>query len=215
MLRKLTLTLVMLGTAAGPAGAQPQIGLSALAGGYVPVSDLFDDLRLGTQTVINLGQEPGLAAGGRLTLWSGRVGIEVELAYALAGMDLPQRLVDAGASDDAHVFLGSVNALYVIFQAPFSPLSVHLSGGAGIVGRGGEFFDQFEDTRDMAGALGVGLRFGLGRATRLRFDVRDYISSFAPTRQTLTPAGDVQFDSKLQNDVIATIALEFVLTPAR
>jgi len=206
MLRKLTLTLLLLLTAAAPVAGQTQVGLSAFGGAYVPVADLFDDVLIRSRAVINLGHDPAIAVGGRLTLWLQRFGIEAEAGYALAGVDIPQGLVDSGVEDGAHVFLGSLNAIYVIFQAPFSPLSIHLSGGAGIVSRGGEFFDQFEDTTDVAGTLGVGLRFGLGRLTRLRFDVRDYVSSFAPSRV-------VQLDSKLQNDVMATIALEFVLSP--
>jgi hypothetical protein len=105
------------------------------------------------------------------------------------------------------VFVGSVNALYVIFQAPFSPLRIYVSGGGGLVSRSGDFFDIFQGTTDVAGSLGIGLRYGMGRSTQLRFDVRDYISSFAPTRR------DEEFDSKLQNDVIATISLEFLLRP--
>ena len=90
--------------------------------------------------------------------------------------------------------------------SPDTPVEL-IGPEARFVSRGGDFSDIFEGTTDIAGTLGFGLRFGLGRATQLRFDVRDYISSFAPTRSA------EEFDSRLQNDVIATIGLEFVLRP--
>lgn len=207
MVRKLTLTLAFLGgIGVTPAAGQVQVGLSALAGGFLPISDLFESVVVQQRAVINLGQNPALAMGGRLTLWLRRFGVEAEAVYALSGVDVPQGLVDLGAPEGAYVFLGSINALYVLYQAPFSPLSVHLSGGGGIVARGGEFFDTFEDTTDLAGTLGLGIRFGLGRATRLRVDLRDYVSTFQPTRI-------IKLDSHLQNDLIATVAIEVVLSP--
>lgn len=206
MLRKLVMASSLLALSVTPAAAQLRVGLSALGGGYLPISDLFDNVIVGGRAVINLGQEPAPLFGGRVTLWMERFGFEAEVGYAPSDVDLPESLQAQDATDDAYVFLGSVNVLYVVFQAPFSPLSVHVSAGGGIVGRGGAFFDGFEDTTDFAGAAGAGLRFALGRVTRLRFDVRDYISSFAPTRAR-------EFESNLQNDLIATVALELALSP--
>lgn len=206
MIRKLVMAFALLALCVTPAAGQFQVGLSILGGGYLPISDLFDNVVVGGRAVINLGQQPAPLVGGRVTLWLERFALEAEAAYAPSDVDLPQGLLDQDVIDNAQVFLGSLNLLYVIFQAPFSPLSVHVSAGGGIVSRGGDFFDEFEDTTDLAGTVGAGLRFALGRVMRLRFDVKDYISSFAPTRAR-------ELESNLQNDLITTVALELALSP--
>jgi hypothetical protein len=207
MFRRLMLTAVLLASLATPLRGQVQVGLSGFAGGILPMGELFEELRLAGQRVANVSQEPGPVIGGRVTVWMSRFGVDAEMGYAFSNVDLPSSIVEMGLDNSASVFVGSLNVLYVIFEAPFSPLRIYVSGGGGLVSRSGDFFDIFEGTTDVAGTLGIGLRFGLGRATQLRFDVRDYISSFAPTR------GVEEFDSRLQNDVIATIGLEFVLKP--
>ncbi len=210
MSRALTV-IALLGGLASASEAQVQVGLSAFGGGFAPVGELFQSVRVGGQTgpiVLNLGQEPGAVIGGRVTLWLSRLGIDAEAAYAFSNADLPQALTDAGAADDAAVFLGSLNLMYVLVQAPFSPLSIHVSGGAGLISRTGSFFDSFESTTDFAGAFGLGIRYGLSRLAYIRFDLKDYLSSFAPTTRT-----GFQFDSKFQSDLIGTLALEFVFSP--
>jgi len=211
MFRRATLSLAALATLAAPLNAQVQVSLSVFGGGFLPISDLFESIRVGDAggpIVLNLGQEPALLAGGRVTFWLSRLGIEAEAGYGFSNLDLALAIVDAGVPDDAPLFLGSLNLMYVIFQAPFTPLSLHASAGGGIVSRGGDFLDLLDDTSDITGALGLGLRFGLGPAIRLRFDLKDYISSFAPTARN-----GFQFDSRLQNDLIATMGLEFVFRP--
>jgi hypothetical protein len=200
MFRRLMLTAVLLASLATPLRGQVQVGLSGFAGGILPMGELFEELRLAGQRVANVSQEPGPVIGGRVTVWMSRFGVDAEMGYAFSNVDLPSSIVEMGLDNSASVFVGSL-------KAPFSPLRIYVSGGGGLVSRSGDFFDIFEGTTDVAGTLGIGLRFGLGRATQLRFDVRDYISSFAPTR------GVEEFDSRLQNDVIATIGLEFVLKP--
>ncbi len=202
--------IALLGGLASPTAAQVQVGLSLVGGGFVPVGELFESVRVGGESgpiVLNLGQEPGAVLGGRVTVWMSRLGIDAEAVYAFSSADLPRPLTDAGAENDAALFLGSVNLVYVLVQAPFSPLSVYVSGGGGLISRTGGFFDNFESTTDLAGAIGFGVRYGFNRLAYLRLDLRDYLSSFAPTR-----AG-FQFDSKFQNDLIGTLALELVFSP--
>ncbi|KPK56635.1 MAG: hypothetical protein AMS21_12590 [Gemmatimonas sp. SG8_38_2] len=213
--RRLTLFVGFLGLAAGPLqGQQVRVGLSAFAGAYLPTNDLFDSVRLRPDTssliIFNLGQEPGLLVGGRLTVRFSRLSVEAEAGYAFASLDIPNAVVQAGANNDASVFLGSVNALYDVIRAAFSPLSIYLSGGLGIVARGGDFLDQFSGTTSLSLALGGGFRYGLSRTTFLRVDIRDYVSSFTPTARS-----GFEFDSKTQNDLIGTIGLEISLSPTQ
>ncbi|MEE9134172.1 MAG: outer membrane beta-barrel protein [Gemmatimonadota bacterium] len=214
MTRRLAQAAVLLAISAAPLQGQVRVGLSAFVGGYLPTNDLFNSVRLRPDTssaiIFNLGLEPGLLIGGRLTVRFSRLSVEAEAGYAFSSLDIPNVLVDAGASDDASVVLGSVNALYDIIRAAFSPLSVYLSGGIGFVARSGDFLRTLEGTTDLALAFGGGFRYGLSPTTFLRVDIRDYISSFAPRAR-----GGFQFDSMAQHDLIGTIAVEFSLSPTR
>lgn len=212
MIRRVTLIVALVGCCTTPLDGQVRVGLSAFVGGYLPASNLFESVRLGDvdqPIILNLGHQPGIAGGGRLTLRLSRLAVEAEAAYVASDLDIPSAIANEAPSD-ASIFLASLNALYDIYRAPFSPLTIYLSGGAGLVARSGAFFDPLESTTDLAGVLGLGLRFGLAPAVFLRFDLRDYISSWAPRVQD-----GFQFDPKLQSELIGTIAVEFSLTPSR
>jgi hypothetical protein len=214
MIRRLTFIVTAAALLATPAYGQVKVGLSAFAGGYLPTNDLFDSVRLRPDTtsliIFNLGLEPGLTLGGRITVRLQRVSVEAEAGYAFTRLDVPSVLSDGGAEDDASIVVGTLSVLYDVYQAAFSPLSIYLAGGAGFVARGGTFLDTFENTTDLSVMLGTGVRYGVSRLVCLRFDLRDYISSFAPTARS-----GFQFDSKLQNDLVGTVAVEFSLSPTR
>jgi hypothetical protein len=212
MIRGVTLIVALVGCTASSLDGQVRVGLSAFLGGYLPAGNLFESVRLGDveqPIILNLGHEAGLVGGGRLTLRLSHLAVEAEAAYAASDLDIP-RAVEDGVPSDASIFLGSLNVLYDIYRAPFSPLTIYLSGGGGLVARSGAAFDLLEGTADLAGTLGLGLRFGLSPAVFLRFDLRDYISSWAPRAED-----GFQFDSQLQNELIGTIAVEFSLAPSR
>ncbi|MGD8698436.1 MAG: outer membrane beta-barrel protein [Gemmatimonadales bacterium] len=212
MTHRVALIVALALSSAAPLDGQVRVGLSALLGGYLPATNLFESVRLGDADqpiILNLGHEPGIVGGGRLTVRLSRLALEAEAGYVLSNLDIPSAVADEVPSD-ASIFLASLSALYDIYRAPFSPLSIYLLGGGGLVARSGELFDTLEGTTDLAGVLGLGLRFGLEPAVFLRFDLRDYISSWAPR----APDG-FQFDSTLQNELIGTVAVEFSLTPSQ
>jgi hypothetical protein len=211
VIRRLLLIVGLVLCCAAPLRGQVRIGLSGFVGGYLPATDLFDSVRPDTTVpiILNLGHQPGPLAGGRLTVRFSRLAVEAEAGYAFADLDVPSVIADV-VSSDASIFLGSINVLYDVFRAPFSPVSIYLLGGGGIVSRSGELFDLLDGTTDAAAAFGLGLRFGLRPAMFLRFDIRDYISSFAPQAR-----GGFQFETKTQHELIGTLALEFSLTPSQ
>jgi len=213
MIRRVTLIVAAAGCCtASPLDGQVRVGLSAFLGGYLPATNLFDSVRLGDvdqPIILNLGHRPGIAGGGRLTLRLSRLSAEAEAAYIASDLDIPSG-VAGEVPADASIFLGSLSVLYDIYRAPFSPMTIFLSGGGGLVARRGAFFDPLDTTTDLAGVLGLGFRFGLTPAVFLRFDLRDYISFWAPRAED-----GFQFNSKLQNELIGTIAVEFSLTPSR
>lgn len=214
MVRRLAMIIGLLVLTAPPTQAQVRVGLSAFAGFYLPTNDLFDSVRLrpdmSSVIILGLGMEPGPLVGGRVTVRFSRLSVEAEAAYALTRLDMPSVLVDAGVEDGASAFLGSVDVLYDFYQAAFSPLSLYVLGGLGFVARGGDYLDIFESTTDLAVVLGTGFRYGLSPVTYIRFDLKDYISSYAPKARS-----GFQFDSKPQNDLLLTIAVELSLSPSR
>jgi hypothetical protein len=84
MFRRITLTAALLSSLAAPLYGQVQVGLSAFAGGFLPMGELFEELRLAGQRVANVSQEPGPAIGGRVTVWISRFAIDAEAGYTTA-----------------------------------------------------------------------------------------------------------------------------------
>lgn len=190
-----------------PAAGQFEISISPVGGAYLPTADVLNQLPVDDQLLpVNISQKVSFLVGGRLGLRFSRLGVEAEALYSPSNLDITNEPTPV---DDASVFLGSVNLIVVLFEAPFSPFSVHATGGVGLAHHGGDLMEFFEDTTDPAGTLGLGIRFGLSPLAHLRFDVRDYIYSFEPTVERFR----VDLGSELQNDIIATVALEFGFSP--
>ena len=211
MIRFFVLTAGLAFVLVAPLQGQVSVTISPMAGVYLPVSNVLENIRFGGAggpIIGSVKQEPGFLVGGRLGVRVAMIGVEAEAGYALSKVNIPQGVQDAaGVSDDANVFLGSLNLTWDFFQAPFTPLALYLSAGGGITARSGEFWDRFGDTTSITGVLGLGLRLGLGPLARLRIDFRDYIYNFEPSR------GTEQLDGLLQNDLIATIGLDFTFSP--
>lgn len=210
MLRRLTVGVALLAAAAVPATAQVQVGLSAFAGGYLPTSSLFDAVRVGGDTgliILNLGQQPAVAVGGRLTVRVlKQLAVDGEVGYAFSTLDVPAA-ADPEAENGSSVVMASLSAMWIFYEAPFSPLSLYLTAGVGLSARDGDFWTEWEGTSNVGATFGLGLRYGLTPLLGLRFDLRDYVYSFQPT------IGNFTFESKTQNDLVISVALEFAFTP--
>jgi hypothetical protein len=198
--------------------AQMQITVGGFGGAIIPASDLVDVL-IPDVGALRFGHKTGWNAGGRFAVWpSSRIGIEVEAAFVGSNVDVRGILPPDFAEDttiNGTMFVGSLNLMYAVIAPPLDPVAVYISGGAGIVSRGGDFWEGAESTTDFAGVVGVGLRYGLGPGWRIRFDVRDYISSFIDKEldEILEPAGGT--GSKLQNDIMLTAGVEFFFSPGQ
>lgn len=196
------LLAVLAGPLAGPLAAQDmEFAVSAFGGAYIPTGEIADVVTRGGSNFFDLEQKTSIALGGRASVWFSRLGVEAEGVYAFSNVDLP--VSDEGA---ANVYMGSLNVLYTIFQAPFSPLSIHASAGGGLVSHSGLFYTNIQAKTDPAGVVGLGARFGVGPLANVRFDLRDYIYSFEPD------AGG-NAGSKLQNDILVTASVEFTFSP--
>ena len=212
MLRRLILAIGLTLTATAPLQAQVRLNLSPFAGAYVPTADVLNRIfdNQGQLIPLKIGHDPAILFGGRLGLRTGRVGIEASAAYTPSNLDIIEGL----PKQDGSVFLGSLDVLYAIFQAPFTPVSIYVIGGGAVVSHGGDFYSRFDGTSDLAGNVGFGARFGLGPVVGLRFDVRDFIYSFQPRLGLDRELASVRLDSRLQNDLVATLGLDLSFSPA-
>lgn len=207
--------LLLLVPSLAQAQSRVQFAVSGFGGAAIPASDLVDVL-IPEAGAIRFGHKTGWTAGGRAALWpTQRIGIEVEAAFLGSNVELVGIL--PGFAEDttfnATIFVGSLNFQYAAIAPPLDPVALFVSAGVGLVSRGGDFFTDTENTSDVAGVLGVGLRYGFAPGWRFRVDVKDYISSFLNEAldQELAPAGGT--GSKLQNDILLTAGIELYFNP--
>ena len=206
-----------LGQTDSPFALTPVIGLYLPAGDLVSHQDVPNPSAGEPTRILSMSQKTGWTLGVRgLGELSEEWSLEVEFLYTRSEIEAAGFVPPDGfprISLQTRVFTLSAIGLYQIFAAPFTPLSIHLAGGLGVINRDGEFYDEgaglFEESldggTDVTFVLGGGIRYGLSSRLSLRLDLRDYISSY---RQEL-PGGDL--DSEGQNDILVTAGLEIGL----
>jgi hypothetical protein len=192
------LCIVLAGLPSTVAAQQISFSLDGFGGVFIPASALSDSTGVDFSRTIQ--QQTTWAVGGRAALWlSRRFAIEAEAAYTASDLEVSGAPVDTTLA--ANAFLAAISALYTIVDPPFEPISIYVSGGVGLVGRGGDAFDTFfESASDVAAVVGLGVRYGIGHGMRIRVDIKDYISSFQDE--------SVGGDAKLQNDLLLTGGLQ-------
>lgn len=188
--RWLLVTALGLVAVAGALPAQ-QLTLTPQIGLHVPTRDL-EALAVG-------GDSPRIriapSLGASLGLWFGS-----RLGMSLTGSYIPTALEhdDNGTRDaeDAELVIGSAKVVLFLLPAE-GPVSVHVSGGMGLVGRGGVAFLNAPETSDLAGAFGagVGIRLG-GVSLQLGADLMSYTVRAVPGLGT-ADSGQLDLQFKL------------------
>ena len=203
MRRFLPLALVALATClsfAQPLEAQTPVKfeLTAFAGAAVFPGTLADDLLvceeiLTCDRIQDVSMKAGVAlgahAGARFGAWS----LEGSLAFAPSSFEGTSTL-GATRSVDVNLLIYGLDALYTL--PTDNPLmEFFLAGG---VGAKTHSPSEGESQTNLGGNVGAGLRVWLSPSTALRFEGRDYISSY----EGLT-------GSSLQNDLLITVGIAF------
>lgn len=212
--------LLSLGLATPAASQQtPTYTVTPLIGFYIPTSDLVSNQTLeqpatGQQlTAATFGQDAAVALGFRVARnLTPELALEIEFLYSSSDIELSgvrPGIDPVRRTSNARVIAWSAAAVFEIFRAPFTPLGIYLTGGLGLMDRGGDFFDDggrffgsLESGTDIGLTLGTGFRYGLSPRLSIRVDIRDYISSYS---QSLA---EQDIDSELQNDLWITGGLE-------
>jgi opacity protein-like surface antigen len=189
--------------------AQVQFSAGVFGGAFIPTTDLSTQGSSSAADYKYLKLKTGWTVGGRAAIWiTPRLAIEGEGAYVGSNLEIFNQeggTVLADTSFTANMFYGSLNLMYLLIAPAFEPISVYLAGGVGFVGRSSSLYDStasLTSTSNVAGTLGLGIRYGVARSVLIRADIRDYIYSYK--EEQFSP------DSKLQNDLLISAGVEYV-----
>lgn len=155
MFRSVRFAVLSLGLGLPVTAAAQHLSLTPHIGVYIPTEQLYQAVTGATKDDFKL--EVGPSFGGRLGLWFGdRFGIEAGGSYVPTTFRVAGTGGGAPVKQDAKLFLGTGQA--VLFLVPrTSLLSVYVSGGVGVVSRGGVAFTSQASTSDVGATFGAGL----------------------------------------------------------
>jgi Outer membrane protein beta-barrel domain len=178
-----------------PASAHAQrVSVSPTIGVYIPTSELVKAAE-GEE----FKQEVALSVGGRLGVTlSPRFGIETSVSYVPSNLRFT--FDETQTTTDANLLLGTVRATFHAIPMT-NPVWLTINGGASMIRRGGEAYEDVEDRNDVGGVVGATVGFRLGSALSFYVAAEDYIYG---TKVEDADLGDL---SQTQNDV--QIALGF------
>jgi hypothetical protein len=181
------LAAAVLALAAAPAEAQ-RVSLSPTIGVYIPTSELVKAAE-GQE----FKQEAALSLGGRLGVTvSPRFGVETSVSYVPSSLRFT--FDETQTTTDANLLLGTVRATFHAIPMT-SPVWLTVNGGASMIRRGGEAYENVEDRNDIGGVVGATVGFRLGSALSFYVAAEDYIYG---TKVEEADLGDL---SQTQNDV--------------
>jgi hypothetical protein len=179
---------------AAPRAEAQRVSLSPTIGVYIPTSELVKAAE-GQE----FKQEVALSVGGRLGVTlSPRFGVETSVSYVPSNLRFTFDQTET--TTDANLLLGTVRATFHAIPMT-SPVWLTINGGASMIRRGGEAYEDVEDRSDVGGVVGATVGFRLGSMMSFYVAAEDYIYG------TKVEAAELQDLSQTQNDV--QIALGF------
>jgi hypothetical protein len=170
-----------------PAAAQ-RVSLSPTIGVYIPTAELVK-----AASGEEFKQEIALAVGGRLGLNFGpRFGIVTSVSYVPSNLRF--NFNENETKLDANLLFGTARATVYVIPTT-SPVWLNLNGGASLIKRGGEAYENAEDQTDIGGVVGATLGFNLGGFLSFYVAAEDYIYG-----TTFAEAGTLE-EKRTQNDI--------------
>jgi hypothetical protein len=170
-----------------PAAAQ-RLSLSPTIGVYIPTTELVK-----AANGEEFKQEVALAVGGRLGLnFSPRFGIVTSVSYVPSNLRF--NFNQNETTTDANLLFGTARATVYVIPTT-SPVWLNLNGGASLIKRGGEAYENVEDQTDIGGVVGATLGFNLGGFLSFYVAAEDYIYG-----TTFVEEGTLE-EKRTQNDV--------------
>ena len=172
---------------AAPASAQ-RVSLSPTIGVYIPTTELIK-----AANGEEFKQEVALAVGGRLGLnFSPRFGIFTSVSYVPSSLRFSFNQNES--TIDANLLFGTARA--TVYAIPTSsPVWLSFNGGASLIKRGGEAYEDAEDKTDVGGVVGATVGFNLGGFFSFYVAAEDHIYG-----TTFADATTLE-EKRTQNDV--------------
>jgi hypothetical protein len=171
------------------------VSISPTVGVYIPTTELVK-----AANGEEFKQEIGIAVGGRLNFAFGpRFGILTSVSYVPSSLRFTVNQNET--KTDANLLFGSARA--TVYLLPITaPVWVNINGGASLVHRGGQAFENAEYKTDYGGVVGATVGFHLGSLVNFYVAGDDYIYGARLEDETLG------VDSKkTQNDVQLAVGL--------
>jgi Outer membrane protein beta-barrel domain len=187
---RLLCALTTLSLVAATSAAAQKVSLSPTIGVYIPTTELVK-----AANGDEFKQEVALAVGGRLGLNFGtRFGVVTSVSYVPSNLRFSFNQNQNETKTDANLLFGSLRANFQVIPYT-SPVWLGLNGGASLVKRGGDAYENLEDKSEVGGVVGATVGFNLGGFLSLYVAAEDYIygTSFAD-------AGTLE-EKQTQNDV--------------
>jgi hypothetical protein len=154
-------------SATASADAQ-RVSLSPTIGVYIPTSELVK-----AANGEEFKQEIALAVGGRLGLnFSPRFGVVTSVTYVPSNLRFNFNQTET--ETDANLLFGTARATVYVIPTT-SPVWLNLNGGASLVKRGGDAYEDVEDKTDIGGVVGATVGFNLGGLLSFYVAAEDYI----------------------------------------
>jgi hypothetical protein len=154
-------------SAAATAEAQ-RVSLSPTIGVYIPTSELVK-----AANGEEFKQEIALAVGGRLGLnFSPRFGVVTSVTYVPSNLRFNFNQTET--ETDANLLFGTARATVYVIPTT-SPVWLNLNGGASLIKRGGDAYEEAEDKTDIGGVVGATVGFNLGGLMSFYVAAEDYI----------------------------------------
>jgi Outer membrane protein beta-barrel domain len=160
--------LLVLGVSAAASAEAQRVSLSPTIGVYIPTSELVK-----AANGEEFKQEIALAVGGRLGVnFSPRFGVVTSVTYVPSNLRFNFNQTET--ETDANLLFGSARATVYVIPTT-SPVWLNLNGGASLVKRGGDAYENAEDKTDIGGVVGATVGFNLGGLLSFYVAAEDYI----------------------------------------
>ena len=177
-----------LSSAAATSAAAQRVSLSPTIGVYIPTTELIK-----AANGEEFKQEIALAVGGRLGLNFGpRFGVFTSVSYVPSSLRFSFNQNES--TIDANLLFGTARA--TVYAIPTtSPVWLSFNGGASLIKRGGEAYEDLEDKTDVGGVVGATVGFNLGGFLSFYVAAEDHIYG-----TTFADATTLE-EKRTQNDV--------------
>jgi hypothetical protein len=192
-----------------------------LVGAFVPTNDISaaQVVNHGIARAVRARQQPGMAMGATGSVWmTDRLGVEIGALYA------PSRLKGIATENQTgltvtdkqgtNVWLSSAKLMLQMLPAT-SSYNLRLGLGPAVIHRGGSAFDidadgQFDGLTDVGAAMSLCTRIALTNSLGLRLRAENFLYQSKLGFESRAAGGNIAYDSRLQNDMVFSIGLQFL-----